>query len=70
MIINSHCFGSKRWEESRNFVKIMLTISRAQRVGLCCFTKSSHFQVSKDFIIIQRRNSWVGALWDKSQTPG
>lgn len=40
----------------------MLTISRAQRVGLYCFMKSSHFQVSKDFIIVQQRNGWVGAL--------
>lgn len=32
MINNSHCFGSKRWEESRNFVISMLSISRAERV--------------------------------------
>lgn len=65
---NSYCFGSKRWEESVNFVKSMLTISRVQRED-CYFIKSSHFQVSKDFIIVQQRNGWLGALWDKSQTP-
>lgn len=59
-IINSHCHKSKRWEESRNWVKSAFTISRARRMVLPHFMMSSHFQISKDFITVQRRNGWPG----------